>query len=411
MLNDSPANTPWTGGLRFGLGLTAIVAVFSAAVNWALGPLHAAGWGQPWLAFVNGLGYLLQLPGLRFADRLGLRPEHHLSRPGWWVCLGVNLVVYFLSGLLVRVAWLRRSAPRAKATLFADEPSQSRRAFLRNGTKVAAGSALAGLGYALIAEPRWLEVNHHIFPIRDLPRSLDGLRAVQLTDLHHGPWLSLRYVRQVVETANRLQPDLILLTGDYVHLSAVYIRPVVEALADLRASIGVVAVLGNHDWWEDAPQFHREFARVNIPLIDNGRRIVTPDRRLVAGTSEGLALCGVGDFWEGRPNYRHALGDLPVGMPRLLLSHNPDAAEARALVKSGLRVDLQISGHTHGGQVKLPLVGAPGVPSLYGQKYAQGLVQGPVAPVFVCRGIGVSGLPVRVGAPPEIAVLQFQAAE
>jgi predicted MPP superfamily phosphohydrolase len=95
-------------------------------------------------------------------------------------------------------------------------------------------------------------------------------------------------------------------------------------------------------------------------------------------------------------------------MPRLLLSHNPDVAEEKAFVGSGLRVDLMVSGHTHGGQIYIPGLGAPFVPSRYGQKYAQGLVQGPTCPVFVCRGLGLSTLPLRVGVPPEIAVLELR---
>jgi predicted MPP superfamily phosphohydrolase len=95
-------------------------------------------------------------------------------------------------------------------------------------------------------------------------------------------------------------------------------------------------------------------------------------------------------------------------MPRVLLAHNPDIAEEAGLVKSGLRVDLLVSGHTHGGQICLPLVGAPVTMSRYGQKYRQGLVEGPVCPVFICRGIGVTGLPVRVGVKPEVAVLEFR---
>lgn len=108
------------------------------------------------------------------------------------------------------------------------------------------------------------------------------------------------------------------------------------------------------------------------------------------------------------PNYHQALGELPKSMPRLLLSHNPDVAEERKLVRSGLRVDWLISGHTHGGQIYLPGLGTPIIPSHYGQKYAQGIVQGPICPVFISRGIGLSMLPLRFGVAPEIAVLELR---
>jgi predicted MPP superfamily phosphohydrolase len=229
-----------------------------------------------------------------------------------------------------------------------------------------------------------------------------------LTDIHHGPWLALPYVREVIDATNELEPDLILLTGDYVHHSPEYIRPVINELSRLRAKVGIVAVLGNHDWWEDGTFTCAELARVGIPRIDNGRRLVTPDWRLVEDTGQGLAIAGVGDLWEDRPDYRMALAGLPDRTPRLLLSHNPDVAEERRFVNSGLRVDLMVSGHTHGGQVAIPFLGTPMVPSRFGQKYAQGLVQGPVCPVFVSRGIGISMLPLRAGVFPEIAVLELQ---
>ena len=104
----------------------------------------------------------------------------------------------------------------------------------------------------LVAEPRWFTITRHTFPVRDLPPELDGLRLVQLTDVHHGPWLSLDYVRQVVDAANALQPDLFLLTGDYVSDSPHYIPAVVGELARLRPRIGSIAVLGNHDYGRTA---------------------------------------------------------------------------------------------------------------------------------------------------------------
>jgi predicted MPP superfamily phosphohydrolase len=276
--------------------------------------------------------------------------------------------------------------------------------------KLASCGAAAGFGYAWLAEPRWFSVTHRVLTIPGLPAALDGLRAVQLTDIHHGPWLSLAYVRQVVEASNALEPDLIFLTGDYVHRSKAYIRPVVEELARLQPKIATLAVLGNHDWWEDAALTRRMFQEAAIPMLDNTRLVLTPERELAPNARSGLALSGVDDLWWGRPNYHQALGGLPPTMPRLLLSHNPDVAEERGLTQNGLRVDFMICGHTHGGQICVPGWGTPMTPSLYGQKYAQGIVQGPVCPVFISRGIGVSMLPLRFGVAPEIAILELRTA-
>jgi predicted MPP superfamily phosphohydrolase len=395
--------------VRFGFWLTAAITAYAQLVFWVFKPLHARGLGQPLLGFLDGLDYFLQAPGLMAALGLGLRDGHHFSLFGWLFGLVLNGIVYFLAGLLLAALWQWAGAtsPRPPPAVGS---APSRRGFLRTSLKVVGGGAVAGLGYGLVVEPRWFQISHRVVPIRDLPATLDGLRLVQLTDIHHGPWLSLAYVRQVIDAANRLGPDVLLLTGDYVYLSGEYIKPVVAELARLQAKVGIVAVLGNHDWWEDASLTREQLARAGIPAIDNDRRIVTPDRRLVSTAAEGLALAGVGDLWEDRVDCQRALDGLPQTMPRLLLSHNPDVAEERQLVTSGLRVDLMVSGHTHGGQINLPFVGPLVVASRFGRKYARGLVQGPVCPVFVCSGIGIAGLPLRVGALPEIAVLELQQA-
>jgi hypothetical protein len=172
----------------------------------------------------------------------------------------------------------------------------------------------------------------------------------------------------------------------------------------------VVGVLGNHDWWEGRPQTQRAFERAEIPLIDNGRLFVTTGRTLRPSAASGLCLAGVDDLWEGYPEYHMALDGVPKSMPRILLSHNPDVAEEPRFLADRWRVDLMLSGHTHGGQIRIPGLGTPMIPSRYGQKYASGLVQGPGCPVFVCRGIGTTIMPLRLGVPPEIAVIELKSA-
>jgi predicted MPP superfamily phosphohydrolase len=389
---------------RAGLITAAVVAAFSTLTFWVLGPLHERGEAQPVLAFVQGLDYLLQAPGLAVAQALGLRAGHHTTALVWAVGLAVNLVVYFVLG-----AWVRRLVRPALAPGAAPGPACSRRRFLAWGAAGLGAGAAAGLGYAFLIEPRHLTVSRRQIPVRGLPRELDGLRLVQLTDIHHGPWLSLEYVRTAVAVANDLDADLFCLTGDYVHHSAAYIGPVAAELARLRPRVASVAVLGNHDWWEDGELTRRALAAAGVVLLDNDRRVLTPGRRLARQAGAGLALCGVGDLWEDMQDYGAALGGLPSDMPRILLAHNPDVAEEPGLVGGGRRVDLMLAGHTHGGQVRLPGLGPPVTNSRFGQKYAEGLALGPVCRVFVCRGIGVSGMPLRWGVPPEIAVLELRA--
>jgi predicted MPP superfamily phosphohydrolase len=382
-----------------------LVGAYSALAHWVLRPLHARGLGQGVTGFLDGLEYLLQQPGRVAAAAVGLRSFHHITAAVWVFSFAINLIFYFALGFLLRFM-IRGKQTRGRP---AGSVCLRRRRFLRRGLGVAGGAGSLGFGYSLAVEPRWVEVTHHVFDLRGLPPPLIGLRAAQLTDIHHGPWLSQAYVRRVIDLVNDVAPDLVFLTGDYVHQSSRYIPAVVRELARLRPRVGTLAVLGNHEWLEDVALTRRELAGAGLLLIDNDRVILTPDRKLGRAGTAGLCIAGVGDLWEDTPDYQQALGGIPETMPRLLLSHNPDVAEEPALEASGLRVDLMVSGHTHGGQIRIPGLGTPILPSRYGQKYAQGVVEGPVCPVYVCRGIGMSVLPLRIGVRPELAVLEFRA--
>lgn len=402
--------------VRRGLVVAGIVCAIVAVVDLALHPLYARGIGQRWISHANGLSTMLSLPGLLLVVLPGLRQGQHTSTWVWLVMQALNFAVYTAAVAMLLAAWQalgrvirrRRTRDVQPTTPPSDTPRLSRRALLLGGAGGLATGAAAV--YPMSIATRHFEVTRRTFAVRDLPSSLRGLRLVQLSDIHHGPWIPIEHVRTIVETANALNPDVILLTGDYVHRSAAYITPIVDELGKLRATIGIVGVLGNHDWWEDGPLMQREFARVRIPLIDNGRRFVTPQRQLAAHATEGLCIAGVGDLYTDTQRYDAALGDVPAEMPRLLLSHNPDVAEDPALAVHGYRVDLMLSGHTHGGQIYIPGIGSPIVPSQFGEKYARGLVQGPVCPVFVSRGLGHTVLPVRIGVRPEMAVIELATA-
>jgi predicted MPP superfamily phosphohydrolase len=255
--------------------------------------------------------------------------------------------------------------------------------------------------------PERILISMYEMDIIDLHPGLNGLRIVQLTDIHHGPWLPIEFVDAIVEKVNNLKPDIVALTGDYVINSPRYIKPVVESLKALTPHIATVAVMGNHDWWEGGHTVVDAFENANIPLLDNRRLILTPDRELVAEARQGLCLAGVGDPWADTVDFDAALGGMPRHIPRILLSHNPDCAEDRHFLKSAYRVDLMLSGHTHGGQVCFPGNRQPVLPKIRKNKYARGLVFGPQCPVYICRGIGTAGVPLRLGSDPEIAVFDL----
>jgi len=274
----------------------------------------------------------------------------------------------------------------------------NRRRFLRRASCAGLGLGLAGAADALVIEPRWVAVERRDVPIQGLGAGLDGLRLVLLSDTHCGPWTSPDYVRKTVRLANEQEPHVALLLGDYCHDHRRHIGPGIEPFADLEAAHGVFAVLGNHDHWEDAQATRRA-------LKDVGAVELTNTAAVIEQHGDRLALGGVDDLWTGQQDPVTAFAGVSEGVPRLLLSHNPDYAEE---LPEGLRVDLMVSGHTHGGQVWLPLVGAPLVPSRYGQRYRAGLVEGPRCWVYVTRGLGTITPPVRFLCRPELTVLTLR---
>lgn len=279
-------------------------------------------------------------------------------------------------------------------------PSMPRSARTRRHRALAPAIVLAAV-LALLAymalEARDLTVNRVEFASPELPLALDGLTVALVTDVHHGPFLSRARVRDAVDRVNALEPDVIVLGGDYVHRDAKYIAPVFAELARLRAPLGVYGVLGNHDHWEGATATRRAMSAAGITLIENAG---------VWLEAEGarLRLGGVGNLWEGEQRLGGAVGDAGADDFVLLVSHNPDYVEA---LTEGT-VDLVLAGHTHGGQVRFVGAGAPWVPSEFGQRYRSGLVtKGPV-PVLVSNGVGTVSPPLRFLAPAQIVLLTLR---
>ena len=282
----------------------------------------------------------------------------------------------------------------------------TRRQFLQRLAVTGLLSSGAGTAYAM-REARSCVVERVEMDLRYLPEGFDGLKVAFVTDTHHGPFVPVRYLEAVVSMTNALQPDVVALGGDYVQRTRVLypqgnqrhlIAPGIAALGRLRAPMGQFAVLGNHDHKVSAMLTRRA-------LAENGFTDLTNTGVFLERNGARLFLAGVDDLRTGKPNLRRALHQCRKHDACLLLSHNPDIAQR---IRDP-RVDLILSGHTHGGQVALPVVGAPFTASRYGQKYRAGLVQGPTARVYVSRGIGTIGLPIRWGAPPEVTLLTLRA--
>ena len=245
----------------------------------------------------------------------------------------------------------------------------SRRRFLKVGCRTLLGGLLAGVAsalYAGLAEPNWLRIMRTTVTIPALPKALAGLKIGQLSDLHVESELDMALVKEAVRLLNAESPDLVVFTGDFVTGDATYSIPAAEALANVRASHGVYAVLGNHDVWTDADRIADALTGADISVLRDERR-----RLLVNGVP--LWLLGIedrghtgfsspgdlGDFGAFQHYWQDAesvladlLAEIPSSDSRLLLVHNPDFVE---MLPSG-PIDLALSGHTHGGQVRVPFL-------------------------------------------------------
>ena len=284
--------------------------------------------------------------------------------------------------------------------------SRSRRKFLQAGAAVAAAGALGVVGDATFFEANRPKVVSIDIPLSRLPQSWDGLRIAQLSDLHYDPHFSAVPIAKAVDLVNGLKPDLIVVTGDFVTSpfsasrssnaqAAKMIEPCSQLLSRMQAPLGVHACLGNHDVATDEAQIAAVLESHGISVLRN--RSIPLERN-----GARLWLGGLNDVLEGKYDLKQALKGVPKPEPVVLLVHEPDYA---GYVKD---VDLQLSGHSHGGQIRFPILGAPVLPVM-GRRYPQGLRRiGPLT-LYTNVGIGTIWLPMRLNCPPEVTLITLRA--
>ncbi len=244
--------------------------------------------------------------------------------------------------------------------------------------------------YAL-NEANSLSIEKVEIKLERLPKKLDGFRIVHLSDIHHSPFTNLEHISRAVKVANRLKPDMFVLTGDYVSHESEYIKPAASVLGKLESEFGIHACLGNHDHWTDAGIVTESFRAENINvLINEGFRLTVRD--------SSFWLAGVDDYMVGKTDVPASMrGSFPDEM-KILLAHNP--VIIRQAVRFG--VDLMFSGHTHGGQVKMRETSK----SIFRKrKLSSGLHRRKNTQIYITRGIGTVVLPVRYQCPPEISLI------
>jgi uncharacterized protein len=268
---------------------------------------------------------------------------------------------------------------------------------MRAVAALAAGAALAWAGWI---EPRRLVTVRRRLALARWPPALDGVRLGIASDFHAGaPHAGEKKLAQVVERLNEEAPDAILLLGDFIDAHPLWggrVTPeeIAHELALLRAPLGVFAVLGNHDWKQAGHDMWRALEDAGIEVLEN--------RAVKAGD---FHVAGLADLRCRRPDLPATLATVGPREPVVLLAHDPDVFP---YVPD--RVALTLSGHLHGGQVAIPVIRRPAIPSRYGERYARGHVVEDDRHLFVSSGVGTSGLPLRLLAPPEVVVLELVSA-
>ena len=387
------------------------------------------------LAGGGAVGYIL-LFAYNFAWMRGKGSPTHLTLKAalleapfeWWVLcslLGFVIVVLFwIADRLTRaLIWVgrrvaaglaaahnRRLQPGASLAddpLAGDPPLPSRRRFLEQTAIAVSATPFVAGAYGLLYARLNLETTHQRIKLARLPRAFHGFRVAQLSDIHIGPFMPVAEVRKYVAITNELRPDLVVLTGDFINWDPATQSDVVRALAGLKAPFGAFGCLGNHELWSEIEDsLSRLFAA-------RGIRILRQANALVESQGESLNLIGV-DFQSMRRMGPPGMGLVRAylaGVERLvqpdtanmLLSHNPNTFDrAREL-----GIDLTLAGHTHGGQVNLEFIHPSLTPARLITDYIRGWFQKGNAQLYVNRGIGTFGVPIRFGSPPEITILEL----
>jgi uncharacterized protein len=255
---------------------------------------------------------------------------------------------------------------------------------------------LLAVYYVHDLEPSWIEVRSVSLSLPHLAPEFSGYRIVQLSDIHADRWMTSQRIQKVVDRVNQMHPDLVVLTGDFVTRNPQKFAPNLSVLKSLTPMDKTLAILGNHDAWTNPDLVQQTLEAAGIDVLAN--QVVTLDRGL-----QQLHIGGVDDVWAQRDRLNEVLAALPTTGAAILLAHEPDFADTSAATG---RFDLQLSGHSHGGQIHIPLMKRVLPPLAY--KYPLGQYQVGSMIQYTNRGLGSSGIPIRFNCRPEITIFTLK---
>jgi predicted MPP superfamily phosphohydrolase len=297
--------------------------------------------------------------------------------------------------LIGRCARLFRSRVVKPATPSPAPFDPSRRRFMQTSMRALAAAPVMVSGYGALYESNGCRIEELTLPLGGLRAFDPPLKVVQVSDIHSGLFMTATQMRHCAEVVQELEPDLFVLTGDFISNSTAYLPPCVKEMARVRARYGSFAVLGNHEhWYGDPEKIIAVFEAAGIPVLQNVHRVLETDRG-------PIALAGIDDLRFGTPDLDRALEGLHPALPTVLLSHRPEIFP-RAAARN---IALTLSGHYHGGQVKVSLLGFDLSLAHLVSPYPEGLYRLRNSHLYVNRGLGTTGTPVRLNAPPEITLL------
>ncbi|HEO65980.1 MAG TPA: metallophosphoesterase, partial [Spirochaetes bacterium] len=321
----------------------------------------------------------------------------YYSLQPWVKAYSLKLLLYFIIsagvGLsLIAIYSLKTWLKPVNRSNKENQPNQSKRKFLAKAflTSIVIGTPIT---YSLYNEKENIELVQFPLAFKELPPAFHGYRIVQLSDIHSSYSIREDYLNRVIQEVNQLNPDLLVLTGDYLtgKQDKKYFPELLRALSRLDKGMKKYAILGNHDFWTDA-------SFVEKGLKESSIRVLRNEHCLIRQGDDFFYLTGVDDLSARKTDIEKASQNMPLDAFTILLSHHPDFIPTAA----DYRFNLMLSGHTHGGQIQMPLIGPIIVPSRFGRKYAQGLHKVKDTYLYVNRGIGVISPPIRFLCRPEI---------